>query len=105
LHKKATDQGWNNANNQQQIALFNVTHNGAPLLIDITKFYGRIGVTKLCTQCERFMTGTDAQHQANQNNQMMQVSIWDSLTMRAQQYLAQYKSEYTIGGVFADLSS
>ena len=45
------------------------------------------------------MTGANAQHQANQNNQMMQVSIWDSLTMRAQQSLAQYKSEYTFGGV------
>ncbi len=45
------------------------------------------------------MTGADAQHQANQNNQMMQVSIWDLLTMRTQQSLAQYKSEYTFGGV------
>ena len=74
LHKMATDQGWNDANNQQQIALFNITHNGA-LTIDTTKFYGRIVVTNLWTQFERFMTGTDAQHQANQNNQMMQVSI------------------------------
>ena len=45
------------------------------------------------------MTGADAQHQANQNNQMMQVSIWDLFTMRAQQSLAQYESEYTFGGV------
>jgi hypothetical protein len=45
------------------------------------------------------MTGVDAQHRANQNNQMMQVSIWDSLTMRAQQSLAQHESEYTLGGV------
>ena len=45
------------------------------------------------------MTGIDAQHQANQNNQMMQVSNWDLLTMRAQQSLAQYESEYAFGGV------
>ena len=99
LHRKATDQGWNNANNPQQIALFNITHNGALTTIDITKSYGCIEVTKLWIQCGRFMTGVDAQHQANQNNQMMQVSIWDSLTMRAQQSLAQYESEYTFGGV------
>ena len=45
------------------------------------------------------MTGADTQHQANQNNQMMQVSIWDLLTMQAQQSLFQYKLEYSFGGV------
>ena len=45
------------------------------------------------------MTGADVQHRANQNNQMMQVSIWDSLTMQAQQSLAQHELEYTHGGV------
>ena len=39
LHKKATDKGWNDANNPQQIALFDVTHNGALIKIDITKSY------------------------------------------------------------------
>ncbi len=48
------------------------------------------------------MTGADAQHQANQDNQMMQVSIWDLLTMRAQQSLARYKLEYTFEVSFAD---
>ena len=75
LHKKATDQGWNDPNNTQQIVLFNITHNGAVIAIDITKSYGRIDLTKLWTQCRRFMTGADAQHRANQNNQMMQMSI------------------------------
>jgi hypothetical protein len=92
LHKKATNQGWNNANNLQQIALFNITHNGALIKINITKFYGRIEVTELWNQCGRFMTGSDAQHWTNQNNQMMQVSIWDSLTMSAQQSLIQYEA-------------
>ena len=91
LHKKATDQGWNNANNPQQIALFNIMHNGALTTIDITKSYGRIEATELRIQCVQFMTGVDAQHQANQNNQMMQMSIWDSLTMGAQKSLAQYE--------------
>ena len=45
------------------------------------------------------MTRVDTKHRANQNNQMMQVSIWDSLTMQAQQSHSQYESEYTIGGV------
>ena len=39
LHKKATDQGWNNANNSQQIALFNITHNGTIIAINITRSY------------------------------------------------------------------
>ena len=47
FHKKATDQGWNDENNTQRIALFNITHNGALITIDITKYYGRIEVTKL----------------------------------------------------------
>ena len=62
LHKKATDQGWNNPNNTQQIVLFDITHNGAVIAIDITKFYGLIDLTKLRTQCGRFMTGADTQH-------------------------------------------
>ena len=45
------------------------------------------------------MTGADAQHLANQNNQIMQVSIWDLLTLRAQQSLTQYKVEYTFDGI------
>ena len=45
------------------------------------------------------MTGVDAQHQANHKNQMMQVSIWDSLTMNAPKSLVQYESEYNLGGV------
>ena len=99
LHKNATDQGWNNANNPQQISLFNVTHNGSPLAIDITKSCRQIGVVELWTQCEWFMIGNNARHQANQNNQMMQDIIWDSLTMRAQQSLSQYEPEYAFGGV------
>ncbi len=99
LHKKATDQGWNDPAKPQQIVLFNITHNSAVIAIDITKSYGRIDLTELWTQCGQFMTGADAQHQANQNNQMIQVSIWDLLTMQAQQSLAQHKLEYTLGGV------
>ena len=51
LHKKATDQGWNNPNNTQQIVLFKITHKGAVIAIDITEFYGRIDLTELRTQC------------------------------------------------------
>ena len=49
LHKKATDQGWNNPNNTKQIVLFNITHNGAVIAIDITKSYGCIELTELRT--------------------------------------------------------
>ena len=45
------------------------------------------------------MTGTDAKRWANQNNQMMQASIWELLTLRAQQSITQYKAEYTFDGV------
>jgi hypothetical protein len=76
LHKKATDQGWNDPRNSQQILLFNIMHNGAATQIDITKSYGRIDLPQLRIQCGRFMTEVDAQHCANQNNQMMQESIW-----------------------------
>ncbi len=99
LHMKATNKGWNDPNNTQQIAVFNITHNGAVISIDITKSYGRIDLTKLWTQCKRFMTGADAQHRANQNSQMMQMSIWDLLTMRAQQSLTQHESDYTFDGI------
>jgi hypothetical protein len=99
LHMKATNEGWNNPSNTQQIAMLNITHNGAVIAINITKSYGYIGLTKLRTQCRRFMTGADTQHQANQNNQMIQTSIWDLLTMRAQQSLTQHESDYTLGGV------
>ena len=51
LHKKATDQGWNDPNNTHQIVLFNITHNGAVIAIDITKSYGCIDLTELWTQC------------------------------------------------------
>jgi hypothetical protein len=99
LHKKATDQGWNDPSNPQQIVLFDVTHNGATIKIDITKSYGRIDLNELRIQCGRFMTGVDAQNRANQNNQMMQESIWGSLTMRAQQSLAQHEPDYIFGDV------
>ena len=79
--------------------MFNITHNGAVIAINITKSYGRIDITELWNQCEKFMTGADAQHQANQNNQMMQMSIWDSITMRAQQILTQHEPDYTLGGI------
>ena len=64
LHKKATDQGWNNLANPHQIALFNVMHNDAVVVIDITKSYGRIDLNELRAKCGQFMTGVDAQHQA-----------------------------------------
>ena len=47
LHMKATNEGWNNPSNTQQIAMFNITHNGAVIAIDITKSYRRIDLTKL----------------------------------------------------------
>ena len=102
---KATNKGWNNPRNTQQTAVFNITHNGAVIAIDITKSYGRINLTKLWTQCEKFMTGADTQHRANQNYQMMQMSIWDLLTMRAQQSLTQHESDYTLVASFVDHNS
>ena len=48
---KATDKGWNNPSNTQQIAMFNITHNGAVIAINITKSYGHIDLTEFWTQC------------------------------------------------------
>ncbi len=44
---KATNKGWNDPSNTQQIAMFNITHNGAVIAINITKSYGCIDITKL----------------------------------------------------------
>jgi len=57
LDKKATYQGWSDASSTQQIGLFNINHNGAPTTINITQEYGRIEMTSLRAQCERFMIG------------------------------------------------
>ena len=51
LHKKATDQGWNNPANTQQITLFNITHNGTIIVINLTKSYKCIDLTELWIQC------------------------------------------------------
>ena len=66
LDRKATDQGWNNASSAQQIGLFNITHNGAPTTINITKEHGHIEMAALRAQCKRFMIGEDSPHQAHQ---------------------------------------
>jgi hypothetical protein len=91
LDRKATYQGWNNASSAQQIGLFNITHNGDPTTISITKEHNYIEMAA--------MIGEDSQHQANQNNQMLKECIWGSLTLRAHQRLAQYKDEYTFNGL------
>ncbi len=69
--RKATDQGCNDASSTQQIGIFNITHNGNPTTISITKEHGRIEMAALRAQCKQFMIGEDSQHRANQNNQMM----------------------------------
>jgi hypothetical protein len=99
LDKKATDQGWNYASSAQKIWLFNITHNGDPSTISITKEHHYIEMAALRAQCKRFMIGEDSQHRAHQNNQMLQAYIWELLTRRAQQRLAQYKDEYTFNGL------
>ncbi len=79
--------------------LVQLTHNGTLVTVKITKSYGLIEATDLWTQCEKFLTRADVCHQANQKKQMMKGRIWDLLTVRAHQSLAQYKSEYTFIGV------
>ena len=60
-------------------------------------------MTELQAHCRRFMTGADAQHHANQNNQMMKASIWKTLTLCAQKSLTQYEPEYTLNGTICGL--
>ena len=99
---KATNEGWNDPSNTQQIAMLIITHNGAVIAIDITKSYGHLDLTDIWTQCDRYMTGADAQHQANHNSQMMQVSIWESLTIKAQQSLANMSPSTLLEVSFVD---
>jgi len=99
IDKKATDQGWNDASSTQQIGIFNITHNGDPTTISITKEHHYIEMAALRAQCKRFMIPENSQHRASQNNQMMQECIWESLTLRAQQRIAQYEDEYTLNGL------
>ncbi len=47
LYMRATDQGWNDASSTQQIGIFNITHNGDPTTISITKEHGRIEMAAL----------------------------------------------------------
>jgi hypothetical protein len=100
LDKKATEQGWNDTSSVQQIGIFNITQNGDPTTISITMDHGRIEMAALSAQCERFMIGEDSQHRESQNNQMMAECIWVSLTLKAQQRIAQYEDEYTFNGLF-----
>jgi len=62
LDKKATDQGWNDASSTQKIGIFNVTHNGDPTTISITKKHHHIEMAALRAQCEQFMIGENSQH-------------------------------------------
>ena len=62
LDKKATDQGWNDASSTQQIGIFNITQNGDPTTISITKEHHYIDTAVLRTQCKRFMIGEGSQH-------------------------------------------
>ena len=99
LEKTATNQGWNNASSSQQVVIFSITHNSNPTTISITKELHYIKMDALRSQCKRFMIEGGAQHQANQNSQMLKERIWGLLKLRTQQCLAQYKSEYTFNGL------
>ncbi len=92
LNMRATDMGWNDATNPQQVTLFDIPHNGATAQINLVTSYGCISLTYLQTQCARFMIGSDANQQASQNNQMLQECIWNSITPLVQRRLVQYKT-------------
>ncbi len=97
LNIRATDLGWNDATNPQQVTLFDIPHHGATIQIKLVTSYGCISMADLQTQCACFMIGYDANQQASQNNQMLQEFFWDSITPLVQRRLAQYKTEYTLG--------
>ena len=89
--------GWNDKTNPQQITLFDIPHQGATGQINIVTSYGHISMANLRSQCACFMTGSEANHWASQNNQMMQECIWESLTPLVEWRLAQYTAKYTFG--------
>ena len=60
LNKRATDMGWNEATNPQQITIFDIPHQGATVQINRVTSYGCISMADLQTQCASFMTGSDA---------------------------------------------
>ena len=97
LNMRATDMGWNDATNPQQITLFDIPHHGATVQINLVTSYGCISMADLRTQCARFMIGSDANQRASQNNQMLQECIWNSITPLVQRRLVQYETEYTLG--------
>ncbi len=97
FNRRATDMGWNDATNPQQITLFDIPHHSTTAQINLVTSYGCISLTDLRTQCACFMIGSNANQRASQNNQMLQECIWNSITPLVQQRLAQYKTEYTLG--------
>jgi hypothetical protein len=96
LGKHATEMGWSDETNAQQITLFNIVPPGGTttVQINIIKEYARIPLAELKTQCARFMTGMDKDKRAAQNNHMMQKCIYDSLTAACKLSLVQYEPEY-----------
>jgi hypothetical protein len=97
LNMRATDMGWNDTTNPQQITPFDIPHHGATVQINLVTSYGCISLTDLRKQCARFMIGSDANQRASQNNQMLQECIWNSITPLVQRRLEQYETEYTLG--------
>ncbi len=96
LNRRATEMGWNDATNPQQITLFDIPHHSATAQINLVTSYGCISLTNFRTQCALFTIGSNANQQASQNNQMLQECIWNSITPLVQRRLAQYKTEYTL---------
>jgi hypothetical protein len=45
LHMRATDMGWNDATNPQQVTLFDIPHNSATAQINLVTSYGCISLT------------------------------------------------------------
>jgi hypothetical protein len=47
LNRRATDMGWNDATNPQQITLFDIPHHGATVQINLVTSYGCISMANL----------------------------------------------------------
>ena len=89
IERRAKNMGWYDS--QQGILTFNVDGEDLDLLAD----YGRIELDAIKTQSEPvFMhNGAKRNARAAQNNDMMQVMLFDSLTQNAQTRVAVFKDE------------
>ena len=98
VEDRAKEMGWTSPN--QGIVTYTVMEGGNNVPINIIRDYGRITIDQIRTQSEPFYldTGAKSRQRAAQNNTMWAKALINSLTMKAQDQIAIYRSEYEVQG-------